>query len=77
MLLLDVASWVELGRDWSCRAGDPLWWGQEALSLLEGTRLGAGVNHHGNNLRQLALWRQQLCELQAVLGGPDTLQVRT
>ncbi|CAL5225504.1 g8333 [Coccomyxa viridis] len=53
---------------------DPLWWGQEALSLLEGTRLEAGVEHYSNEVKQLGLWRQQLCELQAELGGPSTLQ---
>ena len=77
VLLHEGPLWVKLGRPWSRRAGDPLWWGQEALSLLEGTRLGAGVEHHGNNVKQLGMWRLQLRNLQAELGGPDTLQVRT
>lgn len=65
--------WIKAALCW---AGDPLWWGQEALSLLEGTRLQAGVQHYSDEVKQLGLWRQQLCELQAELGGPSTLQVR-
>ncbi len=58
-----------------CYAGDPLWWGQEALSLLKGSRLEAGVQYYGSKVKQLGLWRQQLCDLQAELGCPNTLQV--
>ena len=55
-------------------AGDPLWWGEEDLKLLKGTRLGAAAEHHARQTEQLGRWRQQLCSLQAELGGPDMLQ---
>jgi hypothetical protein len=57
------------------RAGDPLWWPQEDSQLLTGTRLGAAAEHHAKNVRQLGAWRQQLCDIQAELGGPDILHV--
>ena len=59
----------------SLRAGDPLWWPQKDTELLQGTRLGAAAEHHAENVRQLGAWRQQLCDLQAELGGPNILQV--
>ena len=56
------------------RAGDPLWWAEEDIRLLKGTRLGAAAEHHARQTEQLGRWRQQLCSLQAGLGVPDTLQ---
>ena len=55
-------------------AGDPLWWAEEDIRLLRGTRLGAAAEHHARQTEQLGRWRQQLCSLQAGLGGHDTLQ---
>ena len=60
-----------------CWAGDPLWWGPEAVSLLEGTKLEAGVEYQKSTMKKLRLWRRQLYDLQAELGGPNTLQVGT
>lgn len=58
-----------------CWAGDPLWWGPEALSLLQGTKLSASVEYQRSNIKKLGIWRRQLCDLQAELGGPKILQV--
>ena len=55
-------------------AGDPLWWADEDTKLLRGTRLGAAAEHHAGQTEQLGRWRQQLCSLQAGLGGSDTME---
>ncbi|DBB06668.1 TPA: hypothetical protein ACH3X1_012179 [Trebouxia sp. C0004] len=43
---------------------DPLWWGEEEVALLGGTRLEIAVKQHHTIAAKLTCWRDQLVQLQ-------------
>jgi len=45
-------------------ADDPLWWGEEEVALLGGTRLEIAVKQHHKIAAKLTCWRDQLVQLQ-------------
>jgi len=45
-------------------ADDPLWWGEEEVALLGGTRLEIAVKQHHKIAAKLTGWRNRLVQLQ-------------
>ena len=45
-------------------AEDPMWWSEENLDILKGTRLEAAVEHYVKGLEDLRVWRARLCTIQ-------------
>jgi hypothetical protein len=43
--------------------GDPLWWSDDDISLLDGTNLGIAVELSKESLIQLRHWRDRLCTI--------------
>ncbi|KAK9916904.1 hypothetical protein WJX75_008596 [Coccomyxa subellipsoidea] len=53
---------------------DPMWWSEENLDILKGTRLEAAVEHYVKGLEDLRVWRARLCTIQRELGGVNVLE---
>ncbi|BDA40695.1 probable actin-histidine N-methyltransferase at N-terminal half [Coccomyxa sp. Obi] len=53
---------------------DPVWWSDEDLLILKGSRLGAAVEHYAKGLKNLCIWRARLCAIQRELGGINVLE---
>ena len=47
-----------------CFAEDPLWWNDDEVTLLLGTRLEIAVKEHLKIVEKLKQWRDQLLQLQ-------------
>lgn len=52
----------EAGMD--CSADDPLWWEDDEVALLKGTRLEIAVQEHRKIVQKLALWRDRLVDME-------------
>ncbi|CAL8466995.1 g6531 [Coccomyxa elongata] len=53
---------------------DPVWWSDEDVLILKGSRLGAAVEHYAKGLQNLSIWRARLCAIQRELGGINVLE---
>lgn len=48
----------------TCVAEDPLWWSEQEVALLGGTRLEIAVKEHQKIVAKLTSWRDRLVQFQ-------------